>query len=146
MEWTEVVIALAGILGTFGGTFAGIRAERVRWEQEQRTRFHPDRYAKYTQLLRDADKLIRTPFDTPEEERLLEAMNEAYAHILMLSSKPVKEAAEEFYKRSFNARFGELDGSGVAPVDARTQYIYPARDAFIEAARKGLGITAESLA
>lgn len=85
MGWPEVIVPLVGmvttLIGTFAGIFAGIRTERERWEKEQLARFHPDRYAKYTELLKNADKVIRTPFDTPEEAELLEAMNESYAHI-----------------------------------------------------------------
>jgi hypothetical protein len=108
MGWPEVVVPLVGmvttLIGTFAGIFAGIRTERERWEKEQLTRFHPDRYAKYKELLKNADKVIRTPFDTPEEAELLEAMNESYAHIQMLSSKPVREAAEAFYRISGGCR------------------------------------------
>jgi hypothetical protein len=145
MGWTEVLIALAGILGTLGGTLAGIRAERVRWNEEQRARFHPERYAKYIQLLENTHKLTLVPHDAPEEDKVYDAVAEAYAHIQMLSSEPVREAAETLAQSSFDAKFGQLgeldSGSGVVSWEARRRYIEPLREAFVKAAREELGIT-----
>jgi len=145
MGWPEVVISVAGILGTLGGTFAGIRAERRRWEQEQRSRFHPDRYAKYTQLLQDADKVMRRHLDVQEVDKLFVAMSESYAHIQMLSSKPVREAAEAFYSISQAVGFRELGEPGSVSREERATRVAPAREAFVAAARKELRITSEDL-
>ena len=72
-------------------------------------------------------------------------MTEAYAHIQMLSSGPVREAAEAYYRISFDARFGELEPTGIVSLKDRATYVYPARDAFVEAARTELGISTEAL-
>lgn len=63
----------------------------------------------------------------------------------MLSSKPVREAAEAIYRISFNARFGRLEGAGVVPLEDRMNHINLSREAFVEAARIELGITSENL-
>jgi len=145
MGWPEVVISLAGILGTLGGTFAGIRAERLRWEQEQRAKFHPDRYAKYTQLLQDVDKLKRGRPDVQEVDKLFAAMRETYAHIQMLSSTPVREAAEAFYSISQTVAFLELGEPESVPRAEWETRVEPAKAAFVAAARKELDITSEDL-
>lgn len=154
MGWPETVIPLAGMLttlvGTFAGIFAGIRTERARWEREQRTRFHPDRYAKYTQFLASSNNMLfLTPQDATEERRLYEAIGETYAHIQLLASKPVQEAAEVYLRVSLEAKFPDLvaESMDVSPetLTRDIQDVEPLRTAFIEAARKELGITSESL-
>jgi len=144
MEIAEVVISTAGIIGTLGGTLVGIRAGYKLWEAEQRTRFHPDRYAKYTQFLEAMNRLMWVEKGSTEEESLIEVSTQASAHIQMIASKPVREAAQELLMRIVEARM-EYPQQPTTQ-DERRHFISaspidPARENFIRAARKELGIT-----
>ena len=148
MKWPEVVKPLAGMLttlvGTFVGIFAGIRTERDRWEKEQQTRFHLDRYATYTQFLALIDKWNAHILDKPEEDKLLDAIGQTHAHIQLLASTPVKEASSAFFRKVIDAKFSELAiYSETETTDQLRAEIKPLKEAFIEAARKELGITSE---
>jgi Lon protease-like protein len=148
MKWPEVVIPLAGMLttlvGTFVGIFAGIRTERDRWEKEQQTRFHPDRYAKYTQFLALINKWEAYTLDKPEEDALLDTLRETHAHIQLLASTPVKEASSVFLNKAIDAKLAELASySGTETPEQLRAESTPLKEAFIEAARKELGITSE---
>ena len=78
---------------------------------------------------------------------MAEAVAESYAHILMLASPLVKEAAQAFFNACIDLKFADLGQarkSRPTPQETVRRELTPLRNAFIEAARKELGIAPEA--
>ncbi len=154
-NWLPLIIAIMGIGGTLLASWFGyrnsLRVERARWERDDRNRYNIERIRAYTEFLSTGAVVLAGVQDPPP----ITMRSEQYPVLIAAAVNVFTESVTRLQGSYFQTRILATPAVGEAaahlyqllqepPSDDRMKRIGAAREAFVDAAQKELGVPLDS--